>query len=258
MKYGDRDKMFEFKLFSASSFFSFVRLFIVTFPALVLPHYLVYGGPCEEEYKKSTGEKYDMKFPSGLNELHEAEFYINFLIYVLPFALVYNGIEHFSTLYDCQMEFFNMLSEKPSLINVRHVLLPIVGFLLFAVGKLLTLFGLGSTMDFIDKGLYLNVFTNSCYFFLAHLPLHFLLAMYEQYLYQNFNIFQLMCRSTLNTFDQKTLFKRAEMLPRFMEATQRGFGFFLLVDITLMLIFWLIHLYHAYFTFQVKIKKKWL
>ena len=66
---------------------------------------------------------------------------------------------------------------------MRHVLLPEVGFLLFASGKLLTLFGLGSTMDFIDKGLYLNVFTNSCYFFLAHLPLHFLLAMYEQYLY---------------------------------------------------------------------------
>ena len=36
--------------------------------------------------------------------------------------------------------------------------------------------------------------------------------------------------------DQKTLFKRAEVLPRFMEATQRGFEFFLLVDVTLMLI----------------------
>ena len=42
-----------------------------------------------------------------------------------------------------------------------------------------------------------------------------------------------------------------------MEATQRGFGLFLLVDITLMLIFWLIRLYHAYFTFQVKIKKNY-
>ena len=96
-----------------------------------------------------------MKFPSGLSELHEAEFYMNFLIYVLPFALVYTGIEHFSTLYDCKLEFFNMLTEKLSLINVRHVLLPIVGFLLFAAGKLLTLAGLGSTMDFFDKGLYL-------------------------------------------------------------------------------------------------------
>ena len=76
--------------------------------------------------------------------------------------------------------------------------------------------------------------------------------MYEQYLDQNFNIFHVMCRSTLNTFDQKALFKRAEMLPRFIVATQRGFGLFLLVDITLMLILWLIHLYHAYFTFQVK------
>ena len=42
------------------------------------------------------------------------------------------------------------------------------------------IFGLGSTMDFFDKGLYLNVFTNSFYIFLAHLPLHFLLAVYVQ------------------------------------------------------------------------------
>ena len=50
---------------------------------------------------------------------------------------------------------------------MRYVLLPIVGFLLFAAGKLLTPAGLGSTMDFTDKGLYLNVFSNYCYFFLA-------------------------------------------------------------------------------------------
>ena len=50
---------------------------------------------------------------------------------------------------------------------MRYVLLQIVGFLLFAAGKLLTPAGLGSTMDFTDKGLYLNVFTNYCYFFLA-------------------------------------------------------------------------------------------
>ena len=104
MKYSGKDKMFEFKLFSVSSYFSFFQLSFATFPALVLPHYLAYGGTCEDEYKKGTGEKYDMKFLSGLNELREAEFYMNFLIYVLPFALVFTGIEYFSTLYNCQMD----------------------------------------------------------------------------------------------------------------------------------------------------------
>ena len=89
---------------------------------------------------------------------------------------------------------------------------------------------------------------------LAHLSLHFLLAMYEQYLYQSCNLFQVMAQLTLNTYDRTTMFARAKMLPCLMEALQRGFGFFILVDITLMLIYWLLHLYHAYFTFQVRIQ----
>ena len=47
---------------------------------------------------------------------------------------------------------------------------------------------------------------------------------------------------------------RAKILPDMMESIQKGFGFFILVDITLMLIYWLLHLYHAYFTFQVRIQ----
>ena len=39
-----------------------------------------------------------------------------------------------------------------------------------------------------------------------------------------------------------------------MEGIQGGFGFFLLIDLTLMLCFWLLHTYFAYFTFQVEIK----
>merc|ERR550517_356077 len=40
------------------------------------------------------------------------------------------------------------------------------------------------------------------------------------------------------------------MLPSVMETIQKGGGIFILIDITLMLIYWLLHLYHAYFTFQ--------
>ena len=142
------------------------------------------------------------------------------------------------------------LADRPNFIDVKHVLLPIVGFLLFALGKLLA--QLEDIVDFLEKGLYLNAFSNSCFFLLVHLPLHFLLAMYEQYLYQSFNLFQVMCQSTLNSNNLSTLLAKAKMLPGIMEAIQRGFGFFLLADITLMLIYWLLHLYHAYWTFQVE------
>ena len=47
---------------------------------------------------------------------------------------------------------------------------------------------------------------------------------------------------------------RAKILPEAVGAIQGASGFFLLVDITLMLIYWLLHTYHAYFAFQVILK----
>ena len=254
-KIGGKNKMFEFKLISMSSLLAFVRLLIFTFPFLILPLILQHGGPCEEEYEGITGKEWiDVDtLGVGLAELYQAEYYMNFLIYVLPFAFAFVGVEHFNKSYHCHIEFLDtMISEdRPSYINVKHVLFPIMGFLLFAFGKLLNLKQTGG-IELFSQGLYLNFFTNICYFMLAHLSLHFLLAMYEQYLYQSCNLFQVMAQLTLNTYDRTTMFVRAKMLPCLMEALQRGFGFFILVDITLMLIYWLLHLYHAYFTFQVK------
>ena len=61
-----------------------------------------------------------------------------------------------------------------------------------------------------------------------------------------------MCSWVVNTENQNnSMVTRAKVLPAAMEAIQ-GFGFFILVDVTLMLVYWLLHTYHAYFTFQVK------
>ena len=142
---------------------------------------------------------------------------------------------------------------QPSFINVKYVVLPIVGFLLFALGKLLNMIYVWTKMDSIQMSLYINEYTNICFFLQVHLPLHFLLAVYESYLYQSFSMFKVMSSWTLDAKDKSALLKRANMLPIQMDAIQGGFGFFILVDITLMLIYWLLHLYHAYFTFQVTI-----
>ena len=207
--------------------------------------------------KKITEERFHMKTPNpGLQELYEAEFFINFLIYVLPFAFAFAGFEHLTKTHRLQVAFQDMMTMEdnlPPFINVKHVLFPIVGFFLFTLGKLLNLTWMWTKVDFIYTGLYINKYTHLCYILLVHLPLHILLAMYEFFLYMTFNIFQVMCSWTLNAKDKQTLLERANILPGSMEAIQGGFGFFILVDITLMLVYWLLHLYHAYFTFQVGI-----
>ena len=252
-KWNASTKMFQFKLLSVSSLFAFVRLLIVTFPFLILPLILVFGGFTKKEYEEITGKEFvlETEYP-GLQQLYEAEFYMNFLIYILPFAFALVGFEYFTKVYHLQSEFFNsvFMEDKPSFINVKHVVFPIMGFLDFALGKLLSLVQLLTKIDY--SGLYINLYTNICFFLVVHLPLHFLLAVYEFYLYQIFNMFKVMCTKTLNAKDKSALLKRANMLPGVMEAIQRGFGFFILVDITLMLIYWLLHLYHAYFTFRVR------
>ena len=253
-KMGGSTKMFEFELLSISTLFAFLRLLIITFPFLVLPLIFLFGGPAKQEYEEATGEPFISETPyPSIQELMKAEFYINFLIYVLPFAFAFVAVKHFDKSYHCQAEFINMMTmeERPSFINVKHAMFPVMGFLLFALGKLLNLTVIYTKMDSIHFSLYINMYANICYFILGHLPLHFLLAMYENYLYQSFNMFKVMCSWTLNAKDHSTLLERTNILPVLMEAIQGGFGFFIFVDITLMLIYWLLHLYHAYFTFQV-------
>ena len=256
LKIGGPTRMFEFKLLSISSLFAFVRLLIITFPFLILPLIFIFGGFTKQEYEEKTGKKFSMEFTyQGLDQLYIAEFYINFLIYVLPSAFAFVLVKHLNKSHNAAVDFKNMMTmeDQPSFINVKYVVLPIMGFLLFALGKLLNLIQLWSKMHISLMSLYINMYTNICFFLLVHLPLHFLLAVYESYLYQSFSMFKVISSWTLNAKDKSALLKRANMLPTQMEATQRGFGFFILVDITLMLIYWLLHLYHAYFTFQVPI-----
>ena len=255
-KMGGSTRMFEFKLFSISSLFAFLRLFIFTFPVLILPLIFIFGGFTKQEYEEKTGERFYLETPyPGLDQLYTAEFYINFLIYVLPSAFAFVLVEHLNKSHNLIVELKNMMvmEEQPNFINVKYVVLPIVGFLLFSLGKLLNLIYVWTEMDSTLMSLYINIYTNICFFLQVHLPLHFLLAMYENYLYQSFSVFKVMCSWTLNAKDKSALLKRANMLPIQMEAIQGGYGFFILVDITLMLIYWLLHLYHAYFTFQVTI-----
>ena len=58
------------------------------------------------------------------------------------------------------------------------------------------------------------------------------------------------------TEEPHLLLARTRELTVFMENFQNGYGFFLLVDLTLMLLYWLIHTFKAYFTFQASVIRK--
>merc|ERR1712062_131952 len=153
------------------------------------------------------------------------EYGISFFIFVLPSAFAFVSAKHMNKMFHCQTDFirrFVMEEERPQFINKK----------------------------WDQPGLYCFRYINTCFFLLTHLPLHFLLAVFENYLYQNFNMFHVMCSWTLSSESEDGPLKRAQILPDVMEGIQGGFGFFLLIDLTLMLCFWLLHTYFAYFTFQ--------
>ena len=91
-----KTKTLDFKLASRSSFFAFVRLFVFTFPFLVLPFILQLFGFAEAEYERVTGKGLDQAKISatGLTLLHQAEYCINYLIYVLPLAFLFASIRN--------------------------------------------------------------------------------------------------------------------------------------------------------------------
>ena len=247
----------EFKLISIPSLFALFRLFIFLSPIFVLNLILMLGGAAEKEYEEVTGRNYTgFAIPvKGLYELFMVEYGISFFIFVLPSAFAFVSAKHMNKMFHCQTDFirrFVMEEERPQFINKKYVLFPIIGFLFFAVGKSLYLTHVLIRWD--QPGLYCFRYINTCFFLLTHLPLHFLLAVFENYLYQNFNMFHVMCSWTLSSKGEYGPLKRAQILPDVMEGIQGGFGFFLLIDLTLMLCFWLLHTYFAYFTFQVEIK----
>ena len=91
-----KTKTLEFKLTSRSSFFAFVRLLVFTSPFLVLPAILQMFGLFEAEYERVTGKDFDQAKISakGLDLLHQAEYYMNYPIFVLPFAFSFASISH--------------------------------------------------------------------------------------------------------------------------------------------------------------------
>ena len=183
------------------------------------------------------------------------EFFVNLLVYILPFAFASFLAKPLENIYRIRSAEHNLDLEKSGL-AVKGAVFPIFGFLLFFVGKLMHAVSTILWFYDIDKGfskypffIYFNLSTH----FLIDFPLHFLLATHEYLFYRNIPSYKSLAKRVFKTEDPRLLLTRIEELTVLMKNTQDGYGFFLLVDLALMLLYWLIHTFKAYFMLQVNL-----
>ena len=251
-------KTVNFKLLSWRTFFAFFRLIVFTFPFIILPIIFYAFGFVEEEAFNAVlaaSENSTMKWNSSSNIgliVRGFELYVNLLVYILPFAFAYFLAKPLENIYKIRTAEDNLNLEKSAL-AVKGAVFPIFGFLLFFVGKGLHATSLISWCLSIEgfSKYHFYLYVSLCSSVLVDFPLHFLLATYEYFFYRNMPSYDSLAKRVLKTEDPRLLLDRTKELTVFMECTQNGYGFFLLVDLTLMLLYWLIHTFKAYFTFQV-------
>ena len=238
-----------FKLFSFKTLFSWLRLFVITFPIYFLPLILFWTFLTDEN---------DHGFLERF--IFDLEYLVNFLVYLLPTLFAYVSARPLgvcSNIYTAE----NNLDIQKDKNGIKQAMVPILGLVLFLIGKAfrtIYIFSLRSEADIswrseagISSKNHITAYCDLCVHFLLHLPLHSLLAFYEFFFYQTFNRYQLLAKRLLKTQDAKTLMIRTEEITTFMENAKEAKEFFLLVDLSLMLLFWLVHTYLAYLTFQV-------
>ena len=251
-------KSINFKLVSWRTFFAFLRLVIFTFPFAILPFIFYACGFLEEEafdlVEANSDNATSASFVSSTSGkvVMGIGFYVNFLAFVLPFAFAYFVAKPLERIYRTRTAEHNSALEE-SKSAATGAFFPLFGFVLFFIGKLMHVIpylrwclGMKGFSKF-----YFYIYNYLCNYFFIDFPLHFLLATYEYFFYRIMPSYECLAKRVLKTEDPRKLLERTKELTVFMENTQNGFGFFLLVDLSLMLLFWLIHTFKAYFTFQV-------
>ena len=237
-----------FKLFSSKTISSWLRLVVITFPIYILPLILYFIFLSDEK---------DVSRPSGtfLEEfIFDLEYFVNFLVYLLPILFAYVSARPLSVCWNICTAENNLDIDKEKHV-FKEAMVPILGLVLFFIGKAFRTIYIFSSRSGIslrsESKSHILAYCDLCVHFLIHFPLHSLLAIYEFFFYQTLNHYQLLANRLLKTQNTNTLMIRTEELTTFMENAKKAEEFFLLVDLTLMLFFWLAHTYLAYGTFQV-------
>ena len=226
----DQEKM-EFRLFSKKSLVSILKLAVLTVPVLVVPITIYYTGWLEKEFESTVNkDDYIGVEQSFVEELAFAiEFFSNFLIFILPFAFAAVAVKPMMRCQDIMKAPQNRDIEYG---NTSGIIFPIIGFVLFTVGKLL------KTVDILWEKwklegfsqMYIAIYIQICLYFFSNILLHFFLASYENFFYDTVCDYGALAKRFLEMkMDPRTLLRRGEDIVSMMENLQEAFGFFLLV-----------------------------
>ena len=222
----------EFRLFSKKSFVSLVKLFFLTIPVLIVPLILYYVGWTGQNFDNiDANEKYVALEETFIEDItFGLEYNLNFLIFILPFAFGSKVVTPLMKIRDIMNANRNSFSKD----SQSGMILPLIGFVLFTMGKLLDM-TLTLTQKWELKGfssMYSAIYLHITVYFMAHILLHFFLASYEYFFYRAFNDFRALAKLILDSkiaFSTKSLLQRAEDCVLVMEHIHQAFSFFLLV-----------------------------
>ena len=87
--------------------------------------------------------------------------------------------------------------------------------------------------------------------FTSQLGLNFFLVVYEFFFYQNCSYSKIFTKRVLTSKETSEILNLANDLVYILSNFQAAFGWFLLVDLALLLLFWLSHWYMAFINIQV-------
>ena len=254
-------KTIDFKMISWKALFYFMRLIVFTFPFIILPFIFSVFGFVEEgalatilDSENST-DPFVSSVPAKI--VTNIGTYANLLVYVLPFSFAHFLVRPIENIYRIQSAQHNLTLDLGKSGTIAAVI-PLLCFALFFLGKTVQVTSyLSYWFNTEDLSKYpFFVYTYLCKMLLIDFPLGFLLATHEYFLYQIILTYKVFAARVLQTEEQTLLLARTRELTVFMENFQNGYGFFLLVDLTLMLLYWLIHTFRAYFTFQASVIRK--
>ena len=244
----------KFRLFSLKSLLSLFALLLTNLPLTLFPLIVYHGGFSEEEIQSFMAERNQTLNTTLYEEsviesiVQKIEYSSFFLYYVLPFFLSYNMSESFGQLVKINRESTSRSLARSSL----HPLIPpIMGFLVFLLGRIFMFcsFVLSSPLPFFTS-LPLTMISYFVFMVMSPLGLQLILATHELFFYAHINKYVFLAACVMETKEHTDIFSKTKKLIEVRDLYQPSFGFFLLVDLSLMLIYWLIHLYNTYIHFQ--------
>jgi hypothetical protein len=245
------NKTIKFEWFSVTTFVSLLCVFIFNLPFMVLPHIFDQFGFDDEEIKQ-LGSNSTVSLQDLYNKtttqliMGGLDYFSNYALFIVPFVLAHLCARPSERIY--QMITSPKNEDMMACFNGKAIFTPMICFVLFIIGKSVKVIAYlppeTSSQPFI-------MFAFLSHFIYSSLGLQFWLATSEFYLYYFFNWHGEFARRVLDTPGTKKLLNGAEELIYLMENIHQAYSLFLLFDFSLMLLYWLIHLYIAYFAYQV-------